>query len=576
MFKPTKDTQDFADRLCCYSFFLVLFLSLGCQPTDSLPPEIQKQLAEGTDKKSSSDAGQNQTSEAEDAESNNKADPDSKTTEPAKPVLEQCNVDKTAWVNVDKLPWSYWEAHYVGNTRIGYSSLIVERSELAELKQVRIRREEVLDTAADGSFIPVRRVAMESFERITGEVASFRFESFVDGERELLVEGRQVFGDLEVSTKQGEGQASRQKLPWKSEFWGPLGVQQLLMRSPMKSGELRTTSIFIPQLLKFIPVLLEAKQVELTPMSSGPALPLLQVNLTVATPEGNSTSSIYVDDQGVIQKTLARSANQMVLKIRVDETVMQRLRDQSEFARGLQHSVEFSGEATDTKGATSVVYKVEARDIDPYDALMEYSRQRLKSISPTSCELTILKLEANTLVSEKSPEPADFESSLMIPSDKPPVLELAAEILGGQEGLTSNAKAELIRQGLAGIFKVRDIQPEIVSTLVVSREREGSCIECANLLAALLRSQKIASRIIVGLRIDPKSGQSHFHTWAQAWTEDRWVDLDASSPDGCDMSYIAMRAHSGSGENFYTELLSIFKLIHKLGSVSISKVEKSE
>ncbi len=576
MFKPTQQTRDFTDRLYCYSCFLVLFLSLGCQPKDSLPPEIQKQLAEGTDKKASSDAGENQTSESENSESHNKADPGSKTSEPAKPVLEQCNVDKTAWIDVNKLPWSYWEAHYVGNTRIGYSSLIVERSEVAELKQVRIRREEVLDRAADGSFIPVRKVVMESYERVTGEVASFRFESSVDGERDMLVEGRQVFGDLEISTKEGDAQASRQKIPWKSEFWGPLGVQQLLMRSPMKAGELRTTSIFIPQLRKFIPVLLEAKQVELTPMSSGVALPLLQVNLTVATPEGNSTSSIYVDEQGVIQKTLARSSNQMVLKMRVEEAVMQRLRDQSEFARGLQHSVAFSGDAPDIKGATSVVYKVEAQDIDPYDALLEYSRQRLKSNSPTSCELTILKLNADALVSEKQPEPADLESSLMIPADKPPVLELAAEILGSQEGLTNGAKAELIRQGLARLFKVRDIQPEIVSTLIVSREREGSCIECANLLAALLRSQKIASRITAGLRVDPASGLSHFHTWAQAWIEDRWVDLDASTPDGCDMSYVAMRAHSGSGENFYTEYLSIFKLIHKLGSVSISKVGKSE
>lgn len=543
-------------------------LCLGCQPTDSLPPEVQKRLAESSDKNLSSKADANQTSE-----SGNDSDPDSKSTEPAKPVVEQSNIDMTAWINDDKLPWSYWEAHYVGNTRIGYSSLTVERS---ELKQLRIRREEVLDRAGDGSFIPVRKVVMESYERATGELASFRFESSVDGERDLLVEGRQVFGDLDVSTKTGEAQATRQKIPWKTEFWGPLGVQQLLMRSPMKAGELRTTSIFVPQLLKFIPVLLEAKQIELTPMSSGVALPLLLINLTVATPEGNSTSSIYVDDQGVIQKTLARSSNQMVLKMRVEETVMQRLRDQSEFARGLQHSVEFSGDAADTKGATSVVYKLEARDIDPYDALLEYSRQRLKSISPTTCELTIQKLDAAALVSDKQPEPADLESSLMIPADKPPVLELATEILGNQEGMTSGAKAELIRQGLARLFKLRDIQPEIVSTLIVSREREGSSIECANLLAALLRSQKIASRIIAGLRVDSKSGQSNFHCWAQAWIEDRWVDLDASTIDGCDMRYIAMRAHSGTGENFYTDYLSIFKLIRKLGSVSISKVEKSE
>lgn len=568
MFKPTLKSRDLANQLCGYTLSVIFMLCLGCQPTDSLPPDVQKRLAESSDKNLSSNSDANQTSE-----SGNNSDPDSKTTEPAKPVVEQSNIDKSAWINDDKLPWSYWEAHYVGNTRIGYSSLTVERS---ELKQLRIRREEVLDRASDGSFIPVRKVVMESYERGTGELASFRFESSVDGERELFVEGRQVFGDLDVSTKAGEAPATRQKIPWKTEFWGPLGVQQLLMRSPMKAGELRTTSIFIPQLLKFIPVLLEAKQIELTPMSSGVALPLLQINLTVATPEGNSTSSIYVDDQGVIQKTLARSSNQMVLKMRVEEAVMQRLRDQSEFARGLQHSVEFSGDAADTKGATSVVYKLEARDIDPYDALLEYSRQRLKSISPTTCELTILKLDADALVSERQPEPADLESSLMIPADKPPVLELATEILSNQEGLTSSAKAELIRQGLARLFKLREIQPEIVSTLIVSREREGSSIECANLLAALLRSQKIASRIIVGLRVDSKSGQSNFHCWAQAWIEDRWVDLDASTIDGCDMSYIAMRAHSGSGENFYADYLSIFKLIRKLGSVSISKVEKSE
>lgn len=541
-----------------------LLLLLGCQPKDQLPAEVQKKLA--GESNTASDEGVRVESNPSPVIAEGKSEPT------VRPVVEQLDVDERVWIKNEQLPWSYSEAHYVGNTRIGFASITVTGSEVAEGKQIMVRREDVVDRNPDGSIAPIRKVILETFERPNGSVTGFRMEATVDGEKNQIIEGRLVGGQFDISRRENDQPPTRQSIPWRREFWGPHGVQQLLQKSPMKPGEIRTTSIFIPQLAQYVPVLLEARESELTQVADGKSVPLLLINLTIRTPESPLRSTLYVDDNGLIQKTLTLSGK-LLLKLKIADSVLQRLRDQSQFAREFERTVAITGNASGLAAAPKAVLRLESREIDPYDTVLAYPRQKLRSVSPAACDLSIDPLRSTELLEDQKPAADHSAPTLLVPSDKEVIHDLAIELLTGKSPESDAEKAELLRNGLSGVIRNRPIEIDFTSPLIVARERVASCFETAHLLAALLRNQKIASRVVAGMRCDANSSNMLFHVWTQAFVGGKWVDLDGSSTNSVNAGYIVMAASTGATENPFTFVLPVLESIKKLRSVEVISIE---
>ena len=70
---------------------------------------------------------------------------------------------------------------------------------------------------------------------------------------------------------------------------------------------------------------------------------------------------------------------------------------------------------------------------------------------------------------------------------------------------------------------------------VVAERGRGDCSEHAMLLAALGRADGIPSRIVVGLRYLPASGERPrsmiYHMWTQFHIDGEWIDFDATEPE---------------------------------------------
>lgn len=597
MFKPLLIKL----RLFVSCFFVAaLSFSVGCKEAESLPAEVQEQLTKSpkelaanavSNSNEQTTEGQGQTaatsdsspqpsSAASDVASNSAKEagekkPDSQTAKSAPAISD---ITETPWIDNKLLPWNYAEVHYVGANRIGFATLRVETTQVT--KQVRIIREDIIDHAADGKAIPPRRVVMELFERENGELMSFRFESTVDGEVDVLIEGRRTSDQFTFTKKVADKPNESGRVPWNLKFWGPLGVQQILMRQPMKVGEKRTSSIFVPQLMQFVPVRLEAKQTELTPLADGKTAPLLQIGLAVGALDSASYSTLYVDEQGVIQKTISRNDEQILLKLKIDQAIAQRLADQTQFSRWSGKTLKLSGDAAAVESSSNVTYLVEAEldEMDPFNALLAYKRQRLKSRSPTACEVQVSNnstAKPTEADGDREPTEADRNPSSIVPADKPPVVELVAEMLAesASAGQDSATRVELLRAGLHKRIKIQTEFTDIASTLVAARERTGSYIEVAHLMAAVLRNQKVPCRVVTGLRFNSKSKAFVFHVWNQAWIDDKWIDLDATTPGVIPSSYIAMTADSASGDNPYAIYLDALAKINKLNSISVLSSE---
>lgn len=553
----------------CLVCSLPIFLALGCHPKSELPQDVQDRL---TGKQSI--AENNVTTGVR--PSNNDQATDAAETQPQQPTLEQFNVDEEApWIASSQLPWEYAESIYVGNTRIGFASTSVTSSEVTEFRQLHIKREEVIDRGTDGNYVTPTRTTLETFERLNGSLTGFRFESIVDQQPETRIDGRQRNNQIEITWRDGEESAVRSKLAWNRDFWGPHGVLQILMRAPMKPGENRTTSIFVPKLKAYLPVLLQARQIESTSTAQGGDIPLLRIDLTVQTADGPIRSILYVDEQGVIQKTLSGS-EQISIKLRIEPDVLQRLRDQAEFVLRYQAQLPMEMDLSQFADAKKAVFLVESREVDPYDILLDCNRQSRKSLSPSTCGLTCYSTNQTELGDEFANQASDLASSTLIPADNAFVIELAADFLAGEPINSETEKSELICRRLHAMFEIRSMEPEIGSTLVALRAQTGSCIEVANILAALLRSQQIPVQLVCGLRADREHKQWRIHTWNRAWADGRWLDLDATSGNRADTGYISMRIESGNGSNPYAQLLPVLRQLSNIMSIDALSVDDVE
>jgi Transglutaminase-like superfamily len=552
-------------QICVLFVLIATTVEVGCRQKAQLPPEIQQQLV----------ANDLQTTEDSVTDPTEKAS----TADPIKPVpkiVVPCEVDEKEWITQKQLPWTYAEVQYVASTRTGYSTITVDQSELPKLNKLRIFREDVIDRAGDLSPPAQRKVTLETLENLNGEMTFFRFESKVDGANELFVEGRVVDrSDLVVIKREGESPQVHAKIAWQGKNWGPFGIQALLMRTPMKVGEYRSAQIFIPQLLRFVPVVFEAKGMELTPLANGKSQQLLQIDLTIGTEQSGIVTSLFVNQQGVILKTINRSAHS-TLSMQVPLETVQRISDQSEFARGLALRVKVTGELGSLPQAKLARFHIDAEDQDPFDILLSYHRQQLNSINADRCELAILppanslKIEFN---SESKPDASMLENSLLVPTEKEATKMLVAELLNGRSTSSDTQKAEVLRSALHRVWKFQPIASEIASTLVSARDRSGSCVEGSHVLAALLRHEKIASNLVCGLLIEPATSEAQFHVWNQAWLDQQWIDLDMSIPGPVGALHIAMSTTAGSAHNPYSHFLEVLGMIAQIRGIGLQVSE---
>lgn len=537
----------------------------GCGSKQELPPQVRDSLLEA-------DAGLKEQLSAEQG----------LDTAPQTGVVKY-QVNNDAWIDETQLPWTLAEVHYLRGGRVGYSILNVTKSEISDFNLLKIQRTDVIDRAPDGSPIPPKKVIYDAFERPNGELASFQFRSTVDGQPDLEVEGRVIFDNMELTRKELDEKQRRQKLPWSHDIWGPHGIQSLLMRSPMSPGEVREVQFFLPQLSQFVSARLEAIKVEATPLTGTATPELLKIDVQIGTAESGVHSQIWTDDQGVIQKT-ATLTGEPILKIRVDTGTVKRLADQSHFGRMVQKQIELSGDTSKLTSTNSLVVEIQSIELDPFGKFLKTNRQDLRSLNASTCQITTGQRADTPLEPEDHPDTSYLAASPIIPSNLLPIEQLAGQLLrvepsespgettdeadqnsneasseaeeikNDSEGASTDSVesiAERLRVQLHQRWTTQPISAEIKSTLVAARSRAGSSIECASVLAALLRHQQIPARLVGGLLMDSDSHKVRFHVWTQAWLEGAWHDMDAILADSVGPYHLAMVTSDASGDNPY-------------------------
>ena len=123
------------------------------------------------------------------------------------------------------------------------------------------------------------------------------------------------------------------------------------------------------------------------------------------------------------------------------------------------------------------------------------------------------------------------ETSTMVDFDDPLVSKLAARAKGESDAM---AKALALRKIVYRHISKKGMATAFASASETARTQTGDCSEHGVLLAAMLRSQGIPSRVALGLIYAPEfmgeKGIFGWHMWSQALIDGKWIDLDATLP----------------------------------------------
>ncbi|MEM1204979.1 MAG: transglutaminase-like domain-containing protein [Acidobacteriota bacterium] len=215
------------------------------------------------------------------------------------------------------------------------------------------------------------------------------------------------------------------------------------------------------------------------------------------------------------------------------------------------------------------VYRLSMGDGEAVVPLPSLGPQRVERLDDGGLRV-VLDLDAKP-VPGRPPGDEHLAPSAFLDSADPDVLALHRKAVEGLDGAAPAARAEALRRRVHRHLTAKGLDSMLATAGDVARSRSGDCTEHAVLLGALLRADGIPSRVATGLvYVDRMAGKRHlfgYHMWTQGWLGDRWVDLDATLPQGApyDAAHIlfetATLADDGSA---LAEMAGITPLIGRL------------
>jgi hypothetical protein len=170
--------------------------------------------------------------------------------------------------------------------------------------------------------------------------------------------------------------------------------------------------------------------------------------------------------------------------------------------------------------------------------------------------------------------PEHLESSSMIAAGDEVITQLKARALQGVANTPAD-RALALRRFVHDFIDEKSLGVGFATASEVARTGAGDCSEHGVLLAALLRSANIPSRVVTGLVYTQAFAGAQdvfgYHVWTQAHLDGRWVDLDPTiaGDSAFDAAHIALAVSPMSDGSLVNSLVEIAPL---LGSLEIETV----
>ena len=171
--------------------------------------------------------------------------------------------------------------------------------------------------------------------------------------------------------------------------------------------------------------------------------------------------------------------------------------------------------------------------------------QRVVEKSSSTVLLEIRRRENASGQADDKPDESCLRPNALIQSDDAEVIRIAREVTANVQG--DFEKARRLQDWVSQNLQF-DLGIALAPASEVVRNRRGTCVAYAVLLAALQRAAGLPSRVVMGFAY--ANGIWGGHAWTEAYLDHRWIDLDAAlfSPGPADAARLRFGASAGDDQ----------------------------
>ncbi|MEX0717903.1 MAG: transglutaminase family protein [Planctomycetaceae bacterium] len=460
-----------------------------------------------------------------------------------------------------------WQIIQLGEDRIGYAHATTAPAERDGKKIIRSVSETNLTIKRFGQTLKMSTRSVFD-ETADGEMLSFTHVAENPPVSSTRMVGRVEGGELRIDTT-AAGETRRQTLPWSGDIKAPDFQERALRDPPLKPGDVRKLKLFVPEMKQATDVTITADEHETIKLHDGTSKKLLKVRITQSILPALVTSA-WLDDEG---RTLRSESNVFGLtmithevpeKVALEEIAGGEL----DIAVGSLVPVKPLRNGHDSRRA---VYRITTPDADPAEVLPAGDTQQVRSLGKNDAELTVRALEIPKDVRLQAIDKAYLASSEFLQCDDRRVIDHARRAAGDERD--PGAIARLMESYVHDKLSEKNFSTAMATAAEVAESLEGDCTEHAVLLAAMLRVEKIPSRVAVGLVYVPGRDVFGGHMWTEVHLGDKWIPLDATlAKGGIGAGHIKL-AESSLADDGPSPLGAFLPLLKVLGNIKIEIIE---
>jgi len=233
---------------------------------------------------------------------------------------------------------------------------------------------------------------------------------------------------------------------------------------------------------------------------------------------------------------------------------------------------------TDPSDIEQINYKIEITNGAHENLFVSDSRQRI--IQATG-RTTYLKIKNEQMPEEKYSYPVNtkgleeyLKSGPFINSDDNAIKMQSIYLLGQEKDAYKIAKT--MEKWVYDSVKTKDFSVNFANAKDVLKNKKGDCTEHSVLLASLLRSAGIPSKVVIGLMYTDRPETAFaYHMWVKAYIG-KWINLDPSFPQTENFSPVHIALYETPLNNLSNRSDMIVNLVKSFANIKINILNFSQ
>jgi hypothetical protein len=425
-----------------------------------------------------------------------------------------------------------WRVIYVENKRVGYGRYI-SRSTTEAGQTILIT--EVEEHFKFKRFNQLLQMDSELQIRETkdGRILGYTLSTKNPPASPTISKGTVQGRMLTLETTIGSRTRSR-RLAW-DPSWRSSGYQERsTLAKPLKAGERRSFKIFIPELEKVADVRMRADDLRNVKLHDGKSHRLLKIRVEQSLIPQLKTR-VYADEKGNPLRTEMDPVGMVTFSVPKNVALEEIVGDELDVA--VNSLVRMKDPPINLHNAKRVVYKVTMPGRNPLEYFKSGPGQYVERLSENSVELTVRPLAVPKNKPAKRNPPKEF----LADSKYLQIGEIIVRQHARRAGAGSSDPGTIATRMESYVFravKKKGFSTLFASAAEVAEKLEGDCTEHSCLFAAMLRAEKIPSRVSVGLVYADRLGAFSSHMWTEAYLDGKWIPLDGTLSNGFGSGHI--------------------------------------